>query len=141
LGRPKQVGLRFGEPPDWKLGGGVAARDRAHDATAGWRGFSHPYALKSGHLPAMYCSDASRTTSATKRHFVVGAEADSRILTSEEIRRFAPKFVKTLGSILGIQGDRAFDIISRCAVYARRPPFTAPQGISNATKEPGAHLK
>ena len=48
-----------------------------------------------------------------KRHYVVGCEVESRMLTSEEIRRFAPKFVKALGSILGIQGDRAFDIISR----------------------------
>jgi hypothetical protein len=48
-----------------------------------------------------------------KRHYVVGSEADSRMLTSEEILRLAPKFVKTLGSILGIHGGRAFDIISR----------------------------
>lgn len=48
-----------------------------------------------------------------KRHYVVGSAADSKMLTSEEIRRFSPEFVKTLGSILGIQGDRAFDIISR----------------------------
>lgn len=48
-----------------------------------------------------------------KRHYVVGSAVDSKMLTSEEIRRFAPEFVKTLGSILGIQGDRAFDIISR----------------------------
>jgi hypothetical protein len=48
-----------------------------------------------------------------KRHYVVGSEAKSRMLTSEEIRRLAPKFLMTLGSILGIQGARAIDIISR----------------------------
>jgi hypothetical protein len=35
------------------------------------------------------------------------------MLTSEEIRRFALKFLGTLSSVLGVQGDRAIDIISR----------------------------
>jgi hypothetical protein len=48
-----------------------------------------------------------------KRHYVVGSETESRMLTSEEIRRFAPKFLRTLSSVLGVQGDRAIDIISR----------------------------
>jgi hypothetical protein len=48
-----------------------------------------------------------------KSHYVVGSEAKSRMLTSEEIRRLAPTFLKTLGSILGVQGARAIDIISR----------------------------
>lgn len=48
-----------------------------------------------------------------KRHYVVGCEANSRMLSAEEIRRKAPAFVDALGSILGIQGDRAIDIISR----------------------------
>jgi hypothetical protein len=48
-----------------------------------------------------------------KRHYVVGSEAESRMLTSEEIRRLAPKFLGTLSSVLGVQGDRAIDIISR----------------------------
>lgn len=48
-----------------------------------------------------------------KRHYVVGCEEESRMLTSDEIRRLAPTFVNTLGSILGVQGDRAIDIISR----------------------------
>ena len=48
-----------------------------------------------------------------KRHYVVGSEAESRMLTSEEIRRLAPTFLKTLGSVLGVQGARAIDIISR----------------------------
>jgi hypothetical protein len=45
--------------------------------------------------------------------YVVGNEAKSRMLTSEEIHRLAPTFLKTLGSILGVQGVRAIDIISR----------------------------
>jgi hypothetical protein len=48
-----------------------------------------------------------------KRHYVVGREANSRMLTSEEIRRLAPAFLKTLSSILHVQGARAIDIISR----------------------------
>ena len=48
-----------------------------------------------------------------KRHYVIGAERESRLLSSEEIRRFAPRFLETLGSILGVHGDRAIDIISR----------------------------
>ncbi len=48
-----------------------------------------------------------------KRHYVVGSVVESRMLTSEEIRRFAPKFLGMLSSVLGVQGDRAFDIISR----------------------------
>lgn len=48
-----------------------------------------------------------------KRHYVVGSEAKSRMLTSEEISCLAPTFLKTLGSILGAQGTRAIDIISR----------------------------
>jgi hypothetical protein len=48
-----------------------------------------------------------------KRHYVVGSETESRMLTSEEIRRFALKFLGTLSSVLGVQGDRAIDIISR----------------------------
>lgn len=48
-----------------------------------------------------------------KRHYVVGSEKESRMLTSEEIRHLAPTFLKTLRSILGVQGDRVIDIISR----------------------------
>lgn len=48
-----------------------------------------------------------------KRHYVVGSESESRMLTAEEIRRLAPRFLEKLSSILGIQGDRAFDLISR----------------------------
>lgn len=48
-----------------------------------------------------------------KRYYVVGSETESRILTSEEIRRFAPKFLGTLSSILGVKGDKAIDIFSR----------------------------
>ena len=48
-----------------------------------------------------------------RKHYVVGSEAESRMLTSEEIRRLAPTFLKTLGSILGVRGASALDIISR----------------------------
>ena len=48
-----------------------------------------------------------------KRHYVIGSETESRMLTSEEIRRFAPNFVRTLSSVLGVQGGRAIEIVSR----------------------------
>lgn len=48
-----------------------------------------------------------------KRHYVVGSETESRMLTSEEIRRRSPTFLKALRSILGVQGDQAIAIISR----------------------------
>ena len=48
-----------------------------------------------------------------KQRYAVGCETESRMLTSDEIRRLAPTFLKTLGSILGAEGDRAIDIISR----------------------------
>ena len=48
-----------------------------------------------------------------RRHYAVGSEAESRILTAEEIRRLAPGFVKKLSSVLGIEGARPIDIISR----------------------------
>ena len=48
-----------------------------------------------------------------KRHYVIGSETESRMLTAEEIRRLAPAFMASLGSIIGIRGDRAIDIISR----------------------------
>jgi hypothetical protein len=48
-----------------------------------------------------------------KSHYAVGCETKSRMLTSEEIRRLAPTFLTTLGSILGVPGARAIDIISR----------------------------
>lgn len=48
-----------------------------------------------------------------RRHYVVGSGTESRMLTSEEIRRFAPTFIKTLGSVISVQGERAIDIISR----------------------------
>src|SRR6266404_4701597 len=48
-----------------------------------------------------------------KQHYAVGCNTTSRMLTSQEIRHFAPKFLETLGSIVGIEGDRAIDIISR----------------------------
>jgi hypothetical protein len=48
-----------------------------------------------------------------RRHYGVGREKDSRMLTAAEIRRLAPRFLGTLSSIIGIQGERAIDIISR----------------------------
>jgi hypothetical protein len=48
-----------------------------------------------------------------KRHYVIGSETESRMLTPEEIRRRAPKFLSTLGRIVGVQGNRGIDIISR----------------------------
>jgi hypothetical protein len=48
-----------------------------------------------------------------KRHYVVGSDTESRLLTSEEIRRFAPEFLRTLTSVLGAEGKRPIDIISR----------------------------
>lgn len=48
-----------------------------------------------------------------KQHYVVGSETESRMLSSGEIRSLAPDFVKLLGSILGIQGERPIDLISR----------------------------
>ena len=48
-----------------------------------------------------------------KRHYVIGSETESRMLTSEEIRRFAPDFLRTLCSVLRVQGGRAIEIVSR----------------------------
>jgi hypothetical protein len=48
-----------------------------------------------------------------KQHYAIGCDTKSRMLTSQEIRQLAPEFLETLGSIVGIQGDRAIDIISR----------------------------
>jgi hypothetical protein len=48
-----------------------------------------------------------------KRDYVIGRETESRMLTSEEISCLVPGFLKTLGSIVGIHGDRAIEIISR----------------------------
>jgi hypothetical protein len=48
-----------------------------------------------------------------KQHYVIGREAESRMLASEEINRLATDFLEILGSILGMRADRAIDIISR----------------------------
>jgi hypothetical protein len=48
-----------------------------------------------------------------RRHYAIGSEDESRMLTAEEIRRLAPDFLGKLGTIIGIRGDRAIDIISR----------------------------
>jgi len=48
-----------------------------------------------------------------KRHYVVGSETESRMLTSEEIRCLAPEFLRTLISVLGTEGKRPIDVISR----------------------------
>lgn len=57
-----------------------------------------------------------------KQHYVVGSDTESKMLTSGEIRRPAPHFLRTLGSIVGMQADRAIDIISR-----KGGVLTAPQ--------------
>jgi hypothetical protein len=48
-----------------------------------------------------------------KRHYAVRSDKKSRMLKADEIRRLAPTFFKTLGSIIGVQGERAIDILSR----------------------------
>jgi hypothetical protein len=48
-----------------------------------------------------------------KRHYAIGEKSESRMLTSDEIRQLAPDFLKKLSEIIGITGERAFDIISR----------------------------
>ncbi|HXM64496.1 MAG TPA: hypothetical protein VN950_26785 [Terriglobales bacterium] len=49
-----------------------------------------------------------------KRHYVIGSQSQSRMLTATEIQRFAPDFVTKLAKILHMQGAvRPFDLISR----------------------------
>lgn len=48
-----------------------------------------------------------------KKHYAVGDETASRMLTAKEIQSLAPQFVSTLSSIVGVSGSRAIDIISR----------------------------
>lgn len=47
------------------------------------------------------------------RHYAIGVQESSRMLTATQIRSKAPSFLTTLGSTLGKQGVRAIDIISR----------------------------
>lgn len=46
-------------------------------------------------------------------NYVVGSETESRMLTSPEINRLAPRFLSTLAYVLGFPGHRAIDLISR----------------------------
>jgi hypothetical protein len=48
-----------------------------------------------------------------KQHYAIGSMAQSRMLSAQEIRELAPKFVEKLRSIVGIPGRRAIDIVSR----------------------------
>ena len=48
-----------------------------------------------------------------KRHYAIGSESGSRMLSAAEIKRLAPTFVPTLSSIIGIEGERAIDLVSR----------------------------
>jgi hypothetical protein len=48
-----------------------------------------------------------------KRDYAIGSQRKSRMLTAQEIARLAPTFTQKLGSIVGIRGSRAIDIISR----------------------------
>jgi hypothetical protein len=47
------------------------------------------------------------------RHYAVGCEGSSRLLTAADIQRKAPSFLPVLRKILGKSGDRAIDLISR----------------------------
>jgi hypothetical protein len=48
-----------------------------------------------------------------KKEYVLGDPANSRMLDDRGIRTLAPSFLSTLRSIIGIEGARAIDIISR----------------------------
>ena len=48
-----------------------------------------------------------------QRHYAIGSQTGSRMLTDQEIRRKAPTFLSTLSAILDRKGTRPFDIISR----------------------------
>ena len=48
-----------------------------------------------------------------KQHYVVGDPLRSKFLTDAEIRQRAPSFLEVLGSVMGKQGGRAIDLISR----------------------------
>jgi hypothetical protein len=48
-----------------------------------------------------------------KDEYAIGDPAKSRMLDDRAIRSLAPQFLSTLGSIIGISGSRAIDIISR----------------------------
>jgi len=48
-----------------------------------------------------------------KLHYAIGSAAGSRMLTASEIERLVPTFIPTLSSIIGIEGTRAIDLISR----------------------------
>lgn len=47
------------------------------------------------------------------RHYAIGKESGSRLLSASEIQRKAPTFLPTLRAILGRSGSRAIDVISR----------------------------
>lgn len=48
-----------------------------------------------------------------KRYYVIGDRNESRMLSVKEIQRLAPGFVPKLAELLGGEGLRAFDFISR----------------------------
>lgn len=48
-----------------------------------------------------------------KDEYAIGDITKSRMLTDQAIRSLAPQFLSRLGSIIGISGRRAIDIISR----------------------------
>ena len=48
-----------------------------------------------------------------KDEYAIGSVTDSRMLDDRCIRALAPQFLSELGSIVGISGNRAIDIISR----------------------------
>jgi hypothetical protein len=48
-----------------------------------------------------------------KRRYAIGKTAESRMLSHREIQRLAPSFVQKLSLVIGKNGGRAIDIISR----------------------------
>jgi hypothetical protein len=48
-----------------------------------------------------------------RRHYAIGIAEQSRMLTADEIQRLAPDFLKALGSVIGVPGERTIDIITR----------------------------
>jgi hypothetical protein len=48
-----------------------------------------------------------------RRHYAIGMTEQSKMLTADEIQRLAPNFLNALGTVIGVPGDRAIDIITR----------------------------
>lgn len=48
-----------------------------------------------------------------KNRYAIGRSSESRMLTHREIQRLAPLFVEQISRVIGKQGERAIDVISR----------------------------